>query len=219
MLALYQDYCVLGSDSLFLRYQYFTEIRCLHNRDKNLSTRIKIHGVLCQKLLIFKQLWQPQTHSCFNTHLTFRRPHISLRSFMKTERNKWRQVIASLWRLQRKQEFITACFRTAWFPHKFLRLLSYSTFRYATEYCNSSVPAHYLQTWDITSNADILFIVIFQSILIQYNRREKHRVHGPHRSVWVRGAALTTFTNSDYLNNTIVCKFKLTFWPWKWTFK
>jgi len=193
--ASYQDYCVLGFDSLFLGYQCFTEIRYLHNRGTNFSTRIKIHGVLCQKLVILIQSLQPQSHACFNTHFTSPCPHVSLWTSMKTGWNKW-QVTASLLRQQRKQAFITAYFCTAWLSHKFLRFLSYSTFRYATEYSNFSVPAQNLQTWDMISKADILFVVIFHRILIQYNRRAQQTARGPHRPTWVRGAALATFTNT-----------------------
>ena len=66
-----------------------------------------------------------------------------------------------------------------------------------------------IKTWDITSNADILFVVIFHRTLIQYNRREQHMAGGPHRPTWVRGAALATCTNTDYFKNTAVSKFKL----------
>ena len=145
----------------------------------------------------------------FNTHITSRRPPMSLWPFTKAGWNKWQQVIASSWRVQWKQAFITTCFCTTWFPHKFLRYLSYSTFKYATEYFNSSVPAQYLQTWDVTSKADILFIVIFHRILIQYNRREQHTARGPHRPIWIRGAALATFTNNDFFKNTTDLKFKI----------
>lgn len=195
--------------TLLLGCQCFTETRCLRNRGINFSTLIKIHGVLCQKSIILIQSWQPQPHACFNKHITSRRPPIALWPSTKTGWNKWRQVIASLWRLQRKQAFITTCFCTARFPHKFLRLLNYSTFKYATEYFNCSIPVHYLQTWDRTSNAYIL-LVIFHCIVIQYNRGEQHAARGSHQPTWVRCAALVTFTNNYYLKSIIiVCKFKI----------
>jgi len=197
--ALYQDYCVLGCDSLLLGYQCFRQIRCLHNRGTNFSLCTKIHVVLCQKLVILIHSWQSQAHACFNTHFTSRRPHVSLWTSMKTVWNKLATGNCQFVKTTEEAGVYYCLFLYRMLVTQIPGFLNYSTFRYAKEYFNSSVPAQYLQTWDITLNADTLFVAIFHRILIQYNRREQHTARGPHRPTWVRGAALATFIYNDYL--------------------